>query len=108
MIFEYDKEQLDKVLADFYEITHLSVSIWDADFHQLGFQPREMPPFCKMIRSKPEGLALCRKSDMRIFAKAGKEQCPHTHTCHAGLCDTAVPILYEGQLLGYLIFGQIK
>ena len=108
MIFEYDKEQLDKVLADFYEITHLSVSIWDADFHQLGFQPREMPPFCKMIRSKPEGLALCRKSDMRIFAKAGKERCPQTHTCHAGLCDTAVPILYEGQLLGYLIFGQIK
>lgn len=108
MIFEYDSEQLDRVLADFYEMTHLSVSIWDADFHQLGFQPKEMPPFCKMIRSKREGLELCRKSDMNILRKAGEEQCPQTHICHAGLCDTAVPIIYDGQLLGYLIFGQIK
>jgi ligand-binding sensor protein len=31
-----------------------------------------------------------------------------SHRCHAGLVDTVVPIKYDGSILGFILFGQIR
>lgn len=36
-----------------------------------------------------------------------KRKKPVTHTCHAGLLDTAIPIIFkDNNILGYIMFGQ--
>ena len=46
MLINFNTEKLDKLLYDFYTITGLTVGIWNADLHQLSYQPREMRAFC--------------------------------------------------------------
>lgn len=108
MIVEYDKEKLERVLFDFYNLTKLSVSLWDENLNQLAFQPQNMPTFCRIIKQTPYGCKACRDSDFQIILECAKTQKPETHLCHTGLSDTAVPILYENKIIGYIMFGQIK
>ena len=108
MIVEFNIEKLEEVLYDFYFLTHASVSLWDTQFNQLAFQPKEMPPFCARIKSSPYGCRECLKSDMTILIECSKTKKSVTHICHAGLRDTVVPILYEDEVVGYIMFGQLK
>ena len=50
MLVSFDREKLDQLLLDFYKLTGMTVSLWDADYTQLTYQPKEMPLFCKIIK----------------------------------------------------------
>jgi AraC-like DNA-binding protein len=108
VLINFNIEKLDKLLYDFYSLTGLTISIWDADFNQLGFQPKDMQSFCRLIKETGEGKHRCLVSDKIICEKCKSEMKPVTHRCHAGLVDTAVPIKYKDEILGYLIFGQVR
>ena len=108
MLIEFDIEKLEEVLYDFYQLTHATISLWDTQFNQLTFQPKEMPPFCARIKNSPYGCRECLKSDMAILVECSKTKKSVTHICHAGLSDTVVPILYENEIVGYVMFGQLK
>ena len=45
MTIEFDKEKLENVLYDFYNLTKLTVSLWDEELNQLTFQPKQRPAF---------------------------------------------------------------
>ena len=51
MLINFNIEKLDKLLFDFHTITGITISVWDGDFHQLSFHPREMCAFCQTIKS---------------------------------------------------------
>ena len=89
-------------------MTGLTISFWDADMNQLAFMPQEMPAFCKLIKSIPEGKKACLTCDKKIIAECNEKKAPITAKCHAGLIDTAIPILYENHTFGFILFGQIK
>lgn len=108
MLINFNVEKLDKLLYDFYQLTGLTISVWDADFRQLSFQPKEMRNFCRTIKNSPKGRQRCFQSDMAVCQACAKDGKPATHHCHAGLVDTAVPIRFKDSVLGYLMFGQIK
>ena len=55
MVIEFEKERLEQLLSDFYKVTEMTISIWDADYNQLVFRPKEMAAFCQMIKSSPKG-----------------------------------------------------
>lgn len=108
MFINFHVEKLDNLLYDFYLLTGLTISVWDANFKQLSFQPKEMRHFCRIIKSTPKGKQRCFLSDKAVCVACSKEGKPVTHYCHAGLIDTAVPIKYKDSILGYVMFGQIK
>ena len=108
MIVNFNLDKLNKLLADFYKITGLSISVWDADLNQLCFQPEDMPSFCKQIKSSPQGNKRCFFSDRKICLLSRSAGSPQSHYCHAGLIDTAMPIKFKDHILGYIIFGQVK
>ncbi len=108
MVIEFEKERLEQLLSDFYKVTERTVSIWDADYNQLVFRPKEMAAFCQMIKSSPEGNRRCTLSDREICEECFRTKKPAMHHCHAGLIDVALPILYGETLLGFLMFGQIQ
>ena len=107
MLINFNIEKLDELLYDFHRITGLTISVWNAQFRQLSYQPKEMCGFCRMIKSSPVGNHRCFLSDKALCIECGKTGKPATHYCHAGLIDTAIPILFKNTILGYIMFGQI-
>ena len=108
MVINYDIEKIQKFLLDFYKITGLTISVWDTDINQLAYEPQKMSEFCKLIKGSPLGKKRCLCSDRKIISDCNQKKCATTHKCHAGLVDTAVPILYGEQVLGFIMFGQVK
>lgn len=108
MTIEFDKEKLENVLYDFYNLTKLTVSLWDEELNQLTFQPKQMPAFCRLIKQTKYGCKACLQSDTELLRECMRTKKPCSHVCHAGLIDTAVPILHENKPVGYIMFGQIK
>lgn len=107
MLVNFKLEKLDQLLLDFYTITGLSISVWDSEFNQLSFQPKEMNAFCKLMKSSPEGRRRCFICDKALCMKSAKSDKAVMHYCHAGLIDTAIPIKYKDTILGYMMFGQV-
>ena len=108
MLINFNLEKLDRLLYDFYTITGLTVSVWDADFHQISFQPREMRAFCRTVKSTEKGRLACLYSDQKLCMECSQTEKPAKHICHAGLVDVAFPIKYKDSILGYIMFGQIS
>ena len=107
MHVNFDLDNLNELLEDFHKVTSLTVSLWDAAHNQLAFYPKQIPKFCEMIKSTPEGAAACLKSDVALCKLSYERKEPVVHYCHAGLVDVATPILYNDTLLGYMMFGQV-
>ena len=107
MLVNFNVEKLDKLLYDFHRLTGLTVSVWNAEFRQLSYQPKEMRGFCRLIKSTPEGAARCYSCDKALCSECAATGLPATHYCHAGLVDTAIPIRFKDTVMGYLMFGQV-
>ncbi len=108
MIVNYDIETIREFLRHFHKITSFPISFWDNELNQLIYQPSEMPTFCRLIKSSPEGAKRCYLSDTQLCGRCRNSLSPETHKCHAGLVDTAVPIMFEDKLFGFIMFGQVK
>ena len=107
MVINFDIERLDRLLYDFYRITGITVSIWDAQINQLSFQPKQMRSFCKVVHATARGDRLCYLSDRALCEECAKTGGTVSAYCHAGLIDTVVPIKFHDKILGYIMFGQI-
>ncbi len=64
-------------------------------------------PICQLIRSTPDGMARCMKSDAQGGMTAYCSDKPEAHMCMGGLVDVAAPITIEGEYLGCLLCGQV-
>lgn len=107
MVLKYDFNKIKAFLTDFHNMTGLTVSFWDAQMNQLAFMPQEMPTFCKLIKNIPEGKKACLTCDKRLIAECNNQMKPISAKCHAGLMDTAMPIIYKEKTLGFILFGQV-
>ena len=74
MIVNFNIEKLDRLLDDFYRTSKMTVGIWDADMHQLTYQPKEHSEFCHMIKETIEGKMACDKCDLELCKKCKQEK----------------------------------
>lgn len=64
--------------------------------------------FCmKHTRGTKEGSKRCEANDARGGEEAALTGRPVVYTCHAGLIDFAVPILFNGRQIGTWLGGQV-
>ena len=108
MVVNYDISAIEEFLSYFTKITNLTISFWDNDLNQLTYQPSVMPKFCRMIKSSPIGKKRCLLDDKQLCSQCSSSLEPATHKCHAGLVDTAMPIMFDDKLFGFIMFGQVK
>lgn len=59
----------------------------------------EMPHYCGLIRSIPEGLARCTASHTAMMEEAGRDPHQTCQRCHAGLITVHFPVLDSGKRL---------
>jgi AraC-like DNA-binding protein/ligand-binding sensor protein len=61
-------------------------------------------PFCALMSKNSRTCAACLEVQQKLTEGNGE---PRTVTCFAGLCDTAVPVQVDNELIGYLQTGQV-
>jgi AraC-like DNA-binding protein len=107
MISVFDLEKLRGILKDFYEISHIRITVFDENRNELASYPTAVAPYCAVIRGSMKGLDACLDCDRRACETATKKHSTHVYRCHAGLTEAVTPLYVGDVLVGYLLFGHV-
>ncbi len=108
-MINYDTDKLDRLLKDFYNATGINMDFYTEEFMSVsGSTNRENIEYCKCIHKTEKGNRRCIASDSELLKKCKETKKYQMHVCHAGLTDVAVPIMHQENIMGYVIFGQIR
>jgi len=107
MILKFDKDKLERILYDYSKLTGLSIAIVDHDLEFIASSRGTGGRFCRMLQER-DLANRCKCSDSYILKRCKASGKAEIHICHAGLCDMAVPLVSEGNVIAYIILGQIK
>lgn len=104
----YNLQKMQELLRDFYNLTNMKTCIYDNAGNELCYYSEKLSPFCALLRKNPEMEKRCQACDKQAFAQCRKTYKQYVYTCHAGLLECVSPILYDQQIIGYIVIGQIK
>lgn len=107
MISIFDLEKLRGLLRDFYEISHIRITVFDENRNELASYPEDVPPYCAVIRGALQGYEACMRCDRDACEKAAKMHSTHIYRCHAGLTEAVTPLYVGDVLVGHLLFGHV-
>lgn len=103
----FNIEKLNQVLSDFYSSTGIAVALYDGAERTVAASSVYCG-CCAMIRTKKECVKKCSCSDLEHMKEAALCQKTVRYTCHAGMMETVMPIVYEGVPIAYLQIGQFR
>lgn len=101
-----NREKLQQILKDFYNITKTRIAVLDHDYHEISAYPNEICTFCKKARENPIIASKCLDCDHRAFRYVQQEKRQYTYRCHLGLYESVYPIIVEKNIVGFLMIGQ--
>jgi ligand-binding sensor protein len=107
MVLKFRLSEMEALLKDFYTLTRIRITVFDTSFRELTSYPKDIAPFCHIIRTDPEGAAQCHACDKTAFDRASKRRLPYIYQCHAGLTEAITPLHTENILIGYIMFGHV-
>lgn len=108
MTIKYDIERIKSIIDDICSITDMSISLSDTKYNEIYSHETQNDTFCYMITNTKVGKMKCSHSDRAMLERCTKEKKPISHVCHAGVLDTAVPILKNGFVAGYIMLGRVR
>ena len=103
----FDKEKIGKVLEDFYNSTGIAITLYDAAMRVVSTLP-EHSRCCAYIRSDKMCLENCDRSNLIHMKGVCQDHAIRRYTCHAGMMETILPVIYEDVLIAYLQIGQFR
>lgn len=107
MTVRYDVEKLKRIVRDIQSLIGVSISVMDTE-KRIICEGENNDEFCERICSFPEGRSRCECSDGDLIEKCAKEGKAVSHICHAGILDTAVPIVKDSVAVGYIFIGRLR
>ena len=103
----FDKEKIERVLSDFYSSTGIAITLYDASETIIATSPI-YSEFCSYIRSKKQCVKNCDTSNFVHMKEVSECRQITCYSCHAGLMEIILPIIYEDVLIAYLQIGQLR
>lgn len=103
----FHDERLLRLINNLMTLTDISANILDLrgrDIHQTYTRHK---PFCRLIHDSPEGTERCQACDAAAVAVCSERRGVYTYRCHAGVCETVIPVIDSGVPIAYLVFGQL-
>lgn len=107
MISAFDLEKLRNLLKDFYQVSRIRITVFDENMNELVAWPRQVAPYCAVIRESGPGLKACQACDRKGCEAARREKKTQIYRCHAGLTEAVTPLYMGEVLIGYLLFGHV-
>ena len=101
-----DLKAFEEVCRSFAELYRIGLKVFDETGNKLVDVKVGNADFCGYIWTKPSGREQCMATVGRVKAQSiGEEQAPTTFDCFSGCKYVAEPILYEGDVMGRVVFG---
>ena len=107
MNYIFNKEKIKKLLLDFYIATDIAVTFYDSEMNLVATSPTHSE-YCLCIRADKERKANCNRSNLAHMKKAAQSKKSISYTCHAGLMETIIPVIYEETIIGFMQIGQFR
>ena len=102
----FNHEKLYPLLNDLHTLTGIWANIFRISGEDIGIRNAETT-FCHMINAVPEGHLRCIGCDADAARRCREQRSIIHYRCHAGLCETRVPIFDSGAVIAFLGFGQL-
>lgn len=103
-----NQEKMQRLLQDFYNLTNIKTCLYDSTENELCFYPQKLSDFCALLRQDKAMDERCKACDKHAFAECRKSYKQYFYTCHAGLQECVSPILFDKEIIGFIVLGQIK
>ena len=108
MTLQFDRHKIREALRDFYNATGIDMELLLADFTPADPTRPHNCHYCNLVQSSAAGKEACHCSDTALLEACKATGNVQMQPCHAGLLDVAIPIVYDGSIIGYIIFGRMK
>jgi AraC-like DNA-binding protein len=108
MLSKYDIAKLEGALYDFNKATGVSITLYDHERNAVTSMGTACSEYCAYIAKIKEMKHSCTRSNNELIDKCKQSKQITRHICRAGLLDIAIPLIHFGEIVGYLMIGQIK
>ena len=105
-MLSFDVEELKRVYADLFCLSHIKFDLWDENRNLLFSYPQKHRRFCRAIKEYSDMGNICLKSDEDGFAEVDRTGKTYVFRCPFGLTEAFCPIIRNGQIIGYITCGQ--
>ena len=102
-----DTIEILSVLKELHNISGFRISVHDMKFREIQAYPNEISSFCRLVQQNEEGLCRCRENDRAAFEHVSKNPEVYLYKCCFGLYEAVAPLYIMGNIVGYLMMGQI-
>jgi signal transduction histidine kinase len=101
-----DLKAFEEVCRSFSELYRVGLKVFDETGNRLVEVKVGNADFCGYIWSKPSGREQCMATVGRVKSQeVGEEAVPTTFECFSGCRYVVEPVLYEGDVMGRVVFG---
>ena len=101
-----DKKIIDNFKEIFFKATGLGISFLFGNETYNFYPKNKKNKYCQLVQSI-FGVNLCRESDGKGLQTACENGEYCIYHCHAGLVNVAVPLTFQGKVIGGIYTGQI-
>ena len=103
-----NKASLLELMKDFYILTGIRIVIFDSFYREVLAWPQSRCDFCRLMHEHEASAKKCDESDYNSFERCRKKGALEIYHCHAGLVEATAPLIDNGIIIGYVMFGQIS
>lgn len=107
MNIKIDSNRLQKLLKDFYTLTHMRVVVFDAEINEISSYPNLHSEYCRILRKNPILNEKCFLCDKEACSNALKTKSTFSYKCHAGLLESVTPVMHGNTVIGFIMLGQV-
>ena len=102
-----NKDSLLSFFKDFHTLTGIKIALFTEAGQEILSYPQDHCPFCSSIRLSQDGKKACEISNENSFRRCQRTKKLEIYQCHAGLIEATAPLIDNGVVIGYIMFGQI-
>lgn len=107
MTLNLNKDSLMDLMKDFYLLTGIKIALFDVNGNEILSYPEKHCAFCALMRRAQDTETFCPESNASSFKRCQTTKQLEIFHCHAGLVETTAPLIDNGTVIGYIMFGQI-
>lgn len=107
MIIKYNTEKLRRIITDITTLTGISIAVLDTDCKAIVRGARNQE-YCSLLQTMEIEKNYCRQCDMKILNRCRISKKLESHICRAGLYDSAMPIIKDDNVVGFVVMGQVR
>lgn len=99
---------LKELMQDFYILTGIRIVIFDSEYQEILSYPDSHCNFCALMHGMEATREKCITSNESSFRRCKKTARLEIYHCHAGLVEATAPLVDDGTVIGYIMFGQVS